>query len=295
MKIKLSIVFLNYNRLEETRFTSEFLREILHQRQDIEVIAVDNASSDGTWDYLQTQQSWMTVLRRDENLGIAGYNAGFELTQGDYVLVLDDDSHPQDISTLERLIAQLDNNPDWGIIACNIVGKAGNRLSSWHLPEQNQASTSMSFVGCGFIIRRNLFQQVGWYPADFFLYQNELNVAFQVRQLGYKILYDPQAIVVHRNESVDTRPNWRRVFYATRNTLWLLRRYYPQSWYLIISRLIIGLVRTVQSGEWSWYFKAVKQGFSKPIQAQPLSPALRKEMDKFWKQNSLWHQLTRQL
>ena len=296
MKTKLSIVFLNYNRLVETRFTSEFLAKTVQKRQDIEVIAVDNASVDGTWEYLQSQ-TWMQVLRRDKNLGIEGYNAAFELTKGEFILVLDDDSHPQDLATLNHLIEQLDQNPDWGVIACNIVGKQGNRLTSWHLPENNKAGQSMFFIGCGFIIRRQLFKKIGWYPASFFLYQNELDVAFQVRQLGYQIRYDPEAKVIHRNESVDSRPNWRRLYYATRNTIWLLRRYFPlpQSLYLIASRLIIGLVGALRSGEWSWYFKAVKHAFSEPITPQILSPDLRKEMDKFWKQNSLWHQITRQL
>jgi GT2 family glycosyltransferase len=294
--IKLSIVFLNYNRRAETQFTSDYLHQLLAERDDVEVIAVDNASSDDTWAYL-SQQHWMKTLQSPENTGIAGYNLGFAQAQGHYILVLDDDSHPKDLATLEQLIHRLDNNPQLGVIACKIEDKHGHNLCTWHMPDSNQPHPSMAFVGCGFVIRRDLFQRLGWYPADFFLYQNELDVAFQVRQLGYQILYDPHCVVVHRNESVNSRPNWRRIFYATRNTIWLIRRYFPQphAFYLIISRLIIGLGRAVYCGELRWYFKAVMEAFAKPIQPQLLSPALRKEMDKFWKQNSLWHQLTRQL
>ena len=45
---KLSIVFLNYNRLNETRYTSAHLQQLITGRRDIEVIAVDNDSTDGT-------------------------------------------------------------------------------------------------------------------------------------------------------------------------------------------------------------------------------------------------------
>ena len=60
--IRLSIVFLNFNRLEETRFTSERLLEMINGRSDIEIIAVDNNSADGTAEYLNDQSSIKSIL-----------------------------------------------------------------------------------------------------------------------------------------------------------------------------------------------------------------------------------------
>jgi hypothetical protein len=64
---------------------------------------------------------------------------------------------------------------------------------------------------------------------------------------------------------------------------------------MIFSRLCFGLVRAIQAGEWRWYYRAVKEALWTPIKPQILSPILRKKLNLFYKQNSLWHQLTRNL
>ncbi|ALG67159.1 glycosyltransferase family 2 protein [Beggiatoa leptomitoformis] len=289
---KLSIVFLNYNRLSETRYTLAILQRLLENRQDIEVIAVDNASTDGTQAFLQTQLDWVTVLLMDSNTGIAGYNEGFKIARGEYILVLDDDSHPSDNQTLDRLIQCLDTRKEVGVVACRIEDIEGKPARTWHLPTNDEPGTSMAFVGCGFAIRRELFEAIGWYPSEFFLYQNEIEVAIQVMRAGYRIHYDPNCRVVHRQAPIG-RTNWRRVFYPTRNTIWLIRRYYPFpiAAYLIASRLFMGFFRALQSWEIRSYYQAVKEAFATPIKLQRLPAPLYKQLTTFRRQNSVFHQL----
>jgi GT2 family glycosyltransferase len=293
--IKLTIVFLNFNRLVETKFTLQHLRQLIQQRTDIEVIAVDNGSQDGTAEFLQAQtDNWLKVLCLAENNGIAGYNQGFAQAKGEIIFVLDDDSHPVNIATLDNMVQIFAQQPQIAIIACQIQNKQHEIVSSWHLPKT--AGPAIAFVGCGFGIRRQLFAQVGWYPAEFFLYQNEIEVAIRILQLGYEIYYAPECKVIHRQSPLQ-RSNWRRVYYPTRNTIWVIRRYYPffDASYLIFSRLCFGLLRTIQVGAWRWYYLAVKEALFTPIPNQTLSPILRRRLRVFWRQNSLWHQLTRRL
>jgi len=289
MTPKLSIVFLNYNRLSETRYTLLQLKSL--ERHDIEIIAVDNGSTDGTREFLQTQQDWIRVVCLETNIGIAGYNVGFKQTYGKYLLVLDDDSHPVDNTTIDRVIQCLETSPEIGIIACRIESVRGEWLPSWHFPKQDVPGWSMAFVGCGFVIRRDLFEKIGWYPAEFFLYQNEIEVAIKVMCQNYKIFYDPNCRIVHRYSPIG-RPHWRRVYYPTRNTIWLIRRYFPfpMAAYLIASRLILGFIRAVQAGELRWYYRAVKEAFQTPIERQILPAPLRKQLKRFWQHNSLLHQ-----
>ena len=291
--IKLSIVFLNFNKLAETRFTCTRLQELCANRDDIEIIAVDNGSADGTTEYLQEQAAIISILLPD-NGGIAGYSAGFNKAQGQYLLILDDDSCPLALAGIDQALQTLDQRSDIGVIAAHIQTPDGKPQWSWHLPVSDKFSRSPFFIGCGFIIRRELFAKIGWYPEDFFLYQNEIEVSFQVRLQGYDIFYDPACIIVHRG-TPSQRPGWRRVFYPTRNTLWLIRRYYPQpqASYLILSRLIIGLVRAVNFSEVNAYFKAARDGLFQPITKNILPPDLRKTFLPFWKQNSLIHHLLR--
>lgn len=291
--IKLSIVFLNFNKLHETSITSSRLQELCATRDDIEIIAVDNGSQDGTAEYLQKQRNIQSILLPD-NSGIAAYSAGFDKAQGEYLLILDDDSCPLNLSGIDQALTTLDKRSELGIIAAHIQTPDGKPQWSWHLPISDVFCRSPFFIGCGFIIRRELFAKIGWYPKDFFLYQNEIDVSFQVRLQGYDIFYDPACIIIHRGIP-SQRPGWRRVFFPTRNTLWLIRRYYPlpQASYLIVSRLFIGLISAIKFNEFSAYFKALREGLFQPVQKNFLPPRLLELFIPFWKQNSLAHQLLR--
>lgn len=293
---KLSIIFLNYNRLAETRSTLAHLSRLLVNRHDIEIIAIDNGSTDGTREFLKTQMDWVRVVLLPTNTGIAGYNEGFRRAKGDYLLVLDDDSHPANSITFDRIIQCLDTRPEVGIVACRIESMQEEPVYTWHLPKSNEPGPSMAFVGCGFAIRRRLFEQIGWYPGEFFLYQNEIEVAIRVIRQQYEIHYDPNCRVVHR-QSPSGRTNWRRVYYPTRNTIWVIRRYFPFpiAAYLISSRLLFGFVRALQSLEFACYYRAVKEALGTPIEPQILSPTLRQQFATFFKQNSVFHQIFERL
>ena len=293
LSIKLSIVFLNFNKLAETQFTCTALQALCSDRSDIELIAVDNGSEDGTNEYLQAQP-YITSLSLPDNQGIAGYSAGFDVARGQYILVLDDDSSPANLAGIDHALSILDQRADIGVIAAHIQMPDGSPQWSWHLPKSQVFGISPFFIGCGFIIRRDLFAKTGWYPKDFFLYQNEIDVSFQVRLQGFEIFYDPKCVVIHRG-TPSQRPGWRRIFFPTRNTLWLIRRYYPQplASYMISSRIIIGLVRAISFHEVTAYCKAVREGLSQPVTKNILPAKLRTSFIPFWKQNSLLHQLLR--
>ncbi len=289
---KLSVVFLNYNRLEETRTTVQQLLKIVRERRDIEVIAVDNGSTDGTPAFLEQHLNWMDVLFLKHNTGIGGLTHGFRLATGDYIMVLDDDSHPRDMATIDNLIKCLDHRPDVGVVACRIEYPDGSPFRTWHLPDDDVPGPSMAFVGCGFAIRRNLFQRIGWFPDHFFLYQNEVDTAIRVMQRGYDIHYDPSCRVVHR-ESAIGRTSWRQVYFPTRNTIWMIRRYFkmPEALFMIGSRMLFGLVRAIQSGQVKSYFLAVKAGLGEKIHHESLPRDISRRLRTFKQHNNIFYHL----
>jgi GT2 family glycosyltransferase len=294
-QIQLSIVFLNFNRLEETRYTVERLLEMTQGRSDLEIIAVDNNSEDGTAEYLKKQDAIQSILLPD-NGGISGYNEGFKRAAGKYILVLDDDSCPRNVETLDLLITLLDENPLIGVLACHVETPAGVPQWEWHLPKEGCFAVSPFFIGCGFAIRRELFEKIHWYPGKFFIYQNEIDVSFKVRTEGFEIYYHPDCRVVHRGV-LSARGGWRRVYYPTRNTIWLIKKYYPQPMaaYMLLSRLLIGLGRAVYFRQLPTYWKAVKDAYAEPISKRPLSREIRQKCAPFWRQNSIFHQIVRMI
>ena len=289
---RLSIVILNYNRVNDTMKTLTKLKALKLDRGRIEIIAIDNASTDGTVKFLLSQPHWVKKLFLKNNLGIQGLNIGFEKTFGDYILVLDDDSHPLDKKTVNLLIESLDRYEDAGVIACRIESDNGTPAKTWHLPKKDSFGESPAFVGCGFAIRRDLFKEIGWFSGHFFLYQNEIDAAIKIVKAGYRIYYEPRCRIVHRN-SPGGRSSWRQVFYPTRNTVWLLRKYapFPVSIYYIASRFCVGFFRAVQSGEYLWFLKAVKESLNCSIKKEPLSPVLYRRFLIFFQQSSLFHHI----
>lgn len=289
--IKLSIVFLNFNRLAETETTTQQLIQLCKNHPDYEIIAVDNGSGDGTADFLQQQAGIISLLLPD-NLGIAGYNEGFKKARGEYILVLDDDSCPENLIGIQQTLISMDQNPGIGLTACKIQSPNGEPQWSWHLPERQSYGVSPFFIGCGFIIRRELFEAIGWYPERFFLYQNEVDVSFKIRLKEYAIYYDPACLIIHRGIP-NQRPGWRRVFFPTRNTLWLIRCYYPQPMasYMLLSRILIGFYQACIFKELKCYLKAVHEGLTAPITKTLLPAPLRQIFAPFRKQNSFFHQL----
>ncbi len=233
-----SIVFLNYNRLDETKITIEKLL-VCAENKAIEVIAVDNGSTDGTAEFLDGLKDKLRVILLEHNQGIEGYNRGFEAARGEILIVLDDDSHIEH-DAIDKALELFAGDPKVGIVAFRIVDSQGKRFNTWHIPASDCLQESFAFVGCGFAIRREVFRRIGYYPEHFFIYHNEIFVAIRTKLLGYKVLFDPSCQAVHRSVGLPRDPS-RRIYYTLRNTLYLIWTYYPLpiAIYLMASRLFI--------------------------------------------------------
>ncbi len=289
--VPVSIVFLNYNRLNETRITVEKLLKCKEAFHDLEIIAVDNGSTDGTGEYLSQSSGKIKTILLGKNYGIAGYNKGFEIAGGDVIIVLDDDSHIE-VSTILRVIDLFQNAQDIGAIAFKIVDKSGLRFNTWHIPPDDTYQLSFAFVGCGFAIRKDVFREIGFYPASFFLYHNEIAVAVKTRLLGYKIVYDPLCVAVHRTEGQPRDPS-RRIYYTLKNSLVLIWMYYPSymAIYMTLSRIMISFLLAVFYGKTGVSIKAILGFLSSLPQRTILSEKERLSLIPFFKQNSIFHRI----
>ncbi len=194
-----------------------------------EVIIVDNASEDGTFEMLQKEfasKPSFKLLQMDENCGIEAYNRGAKEAEGEYLLILDDDSFPQK-GVDKKLVQIFKEEPAVGIIACNIKNdKTKEKYISWHLPQVAEEKSWVNFIGCGAAIRRRLFEEVGFYPAPLFLYENELDVSLKVLSSGYRIYYHEDIVVFHDYSSAK-RGTDMQIYHGTKNKLLLLWKFFP--------------------------------------------------------------------
>ena len=221
MSIVLSIVILAFNRKNEVLKTVQLCLNDIYLSANSEIIVVDNCSADGTFDALSAAYGdSITLLQTQNNIGIAGWNKGFEVAKGRYMLVLDDDSHPE--KGIAEAIAFLDSRPDVGVLGLNITGGA---FTTEHMPHLYEW---IGFIGCGAFIRKSVYDKIGGFADWLFIYTHEFEYGIRVIDAGYKILFFKPAVVMHRTSALN-RTNQRLIVFSTRNELLIVDKYFPEN------------------------------------------------------------------
>ncbi len=193
-----------------------------------EVVVVDNHSSDETVNIINNEFAWAAVIRSGGNLGFgAGNNLGAKSCQPDYLYFLNADARSLS-GSIEHQVQCLDNNLTAGIIGPLVLDEAGKKtLSTYHFVTPAYAiwvATGLQrllpinrtdgryeirrdppdrrvhvdrLLGAAFMMRRDLFVQLGGFDENFFLYSEEEDLCFRTWQAGFEVVFDPGCEVIH--------------------------------------------------------------------------------------------------
>ncbi len=188
---------------------------------DYEIIVVDNASQDDSVEIVQRIFPEVKMLALRENCGYAkANNRGVEQSTGRYLLFLNNDTHvPAD--ALGTLLEIKKRHPEFGIVAPLILypdeslqlswGRDIHFVSEfflkyfaegWHTKQfkrkKGEMSRNVSWVsGTCFVIERSLYEQVGGFDENFFLYFEDADLGKRVRQLGKMIHLTSKVRIIH--------------------------------------------------------------------------------------------------
>lgn len=191
-----TVNILSFNRKDELRNT---LTKVYEQDyKNIEVIVVDNASSDGSREMVEKEFPDVQLIKLGKNIGIAGWNEGFKVAKGEYILVLDDDSYPSK-KTITEGINVFGKCSSAGIIAFNIYN-----LRFDFSETKDFKFNPLSFNGCGALIKINVVNSIGYYSELLFIYLNELDYSARCYNNGYDVIY-LEDIIVYHNQSLNSR------------------------------------------------------------------------------------------
>lgn len=232
-----SVNILAYNRRDEIRQTLTELQSVDYPAEQLEILVVDNASTDDTKEMVECEFPDVKVIRVEPNRAVAGWNAGFEAGRGEYFLVLDDDSAPQ--SGLKDAIAFLQHNPKVGILACQIVGGPFT-TQEWKSEE------CIGFIGCGALIRRGVIEKIGGFASWIHLYTHEWEFGLRALDAGFEIRYFDECVVRHRASEVN-RSTRRSRLYSTRNELLIVHKYFRTGRALLLLRTVLHNARFVRT------------------------------------------------
>ncbi|OGY17690.1 MAG: hypothetical protein A2900_06015 [Candidatus Chisholmbacteria bacterium RIFCSPLOWO2_01_FULL_50_28] len=207
-----SAIITTYNN---KRWLGRSVASILRQSGvSVEVIVVDNASLDQAARYVREHFPDVRVVELPVNRGFgAGNNAGAKVARGKYLFIGNDDS-VLDRNCIEEMAAVMEKDAS--------IGVCQGRISSYDYPRTIQ-STGLFFnysgvlvgdrkrddadlsrpneifaAGGPFLVRRDVFEKVGGFDKDFFLYFEEVDLCWRVWLWGFRVVYAPRAMLYHK-------------------------------------------------------------------------------------------------
>lgn len=192
-----SAVFLAFNRKAELLTSLQrMLVESGYPRDRLEVVVVDNASSDGTDDEVRQQFPDVSVIRNTDNLGAPGWNSGFAVAAGDYVLILDDDAYlpPGD---LERAVRAAESERA-GLVSFSVV----SAFDADHRLNDDWQTGLLSYWGCAALVRADAMRDLRGYDPNIFIWGNEAEFTMRLLDRGFRHLYMPEVCAVHVKERI---------------------------------------------------------------------------------------------
>lgn len=237
----LSVIIVNYNTYELTRNAVESVLQAQTQlgdrHLDYEVILVDNASSDGSIEKLKqdyADEDRVKIIVNDENLGFSkANNIGMKASTGDHILLMNSDTVIEP-DALVKTVGFLEDHPEVGGLGAKVV--LGDGVTMDHAAYRGFPTpiASMAYIlkldklfpgnktfgsfelgyldpdetheidttTCAYMcVPREVYEKIGGLDEDYFMYGEDLDWCYRIRQAGYKIIYNPKIHVTHFKKS----------------------------------------------------------------------------------------------
>lgn len=239
-----SIIIPTYNGQALLAVCLPSLRGQSYPADSFEVIVVDDASGDGTVEWLAAEFPWVQVVRLAQNSGfIAACNAGVAAARGEVLVLLNNDTEAEP-GWLAALVAALMDHPQAGSAASKMLlfdrrdtlHTAGDTMGKNGIPrnrgvwEQDTGQYDQQrwvFGPCGgaAAYRREAWQQAGGFDPALWMYLEDVDLAWRLQRLGWRAIYAPEARIYHQLSA--TGGGALASYYTGRNTLWVIARNWP--------------------------------------------------------------------
>lgn len=224
--IDVSAVIVSYNTAHLLPECVTKLQQSAQQEgKQLECIWIDNASKDGSAAFIAEHYPDHLLIRNATNVGFGrANNQALPHVHGRYVLLLNTDAFVAP-DTLSKTVEYMDQHPDCGILGVRLEGADGGLQpcaryfpTPWNLflqraglhklfpstrlvddMEWDHASVRECdwVVGCYYLVRKEVIDQVGLFDPRYFLYFEEVDHCFAAKQAGWKVIFYPHTSVVH--------------------------------------------------------------------------------------------------
>lgn len=256
-----TVVIVNYNGRKHLDDCLGSLLQMDYPLERLEILVVDNGSSDGSADYIACRFPRVHLLRLPHNVGFArGNNLGVQSAQGEYVAFLNNDMRV-DRCWLTELLHTIQTEDN---VAC-----VGSKILTWDGAAVDFGGGALNFYGMGFqlqdnadiqteqpfellfacggamLMRRATFLDSGGFDENYFAYFEDVDLGWRLWLLGYRVLLTPRAIAFHRGHATGKYfAAEKRALLYERNALYTIIKNYDDKNLSVI--LPIALLLTVR-------------------------------------------------
>lgn len=245
---QVSLITVNYNGKDFLEPLLDSIRGQDFPPELVEVILVDNGSSDGSLELLQARYPEVRLIANSDNLGFAkANNQAAEIARGRYLALINNDMRLEP-DWLSRMVAYLDAAPDdmrcisskivnWdgtlidfmgGTVAFNGMGFQTNFRAPVNAPAAKEYPEEL-FFACGgaMLIARDVYLEVGGFDEDYFAYFEDIDLGWRLWVLGYRVGFCGAAVAYHRFNGTSKKFGWhKKLVLFERNSLYTLIKNY---------------------------------------------------------------------
>ncbi len=219
--LDLSVIIINYNT---ARLTSDCVNSVRKFTRNIkfEIIVIDNASSEK----FPESKNYKLIKSKTNSGFTGGNNLGMKAAKGKYILLLNSDTLISD-NVLGEMVMWMNENPKIGIASCALRNKNGSlqatggyfptllRVFSWMMIQDlpfvdnfvkpfhpkiglYKKEKELDWVTGAFLMtRREVIEKVGYLDNEYFMYTEDTDFCFRVKNAGWKIVYNPKWSIAH--------------------------------------------------------------------------------------------------
>ena len=253
MKPSVAVVILNWNGKP---LLEKFLPSVINSNYpNLQIVLGDNCSTDSSVDFVRTTYPMITVVENKRNYGFAeGYNRVLQQVNADYYILLNSDVEvPEnwitpviELMESEETIAAAQPKIKWQLDKSQYeyAGAAGGYVDRYAFPfcrgrifdaveqdlgQYNDVKEVFWASGAALFIKRKAWQLVGGLDGDLFAHMEEIDLCWRLKNLGYKVLFCPDAEVYHVGGGSLNATNPFKTFLNFRNNLVIMQKNLPKA------------------------------------------------------------------
>lgn len=221
---------------------------------DLEIVVVDDASADGTFEMLAAEYPGVRVVRNEQSHGVGGARAdGLAAANGDILVSLDDDARFASTDAGERIAERFAGEPDLAALCLKVEAPDGS-VRHREIPRRDKRMPADGeelgyFLGGAVALRVSTLREVGGFPADTRYAAEEADISFRLASAGSRIRFTDSVRVIHEAIPSVTNTDEREANYV-RSHIRLAARYLPAPYGQVHAALWIaqGLLQAARAG-----------------------------------------------